>query len=95
MATVYKAYQASMDRYVALKVVSGQVMDDPNFLKRFSQEARLIAKLEHPHILPVHDFGEADGIPYMVMRFLEAARSLNDSNRGSCPCPKLTTFSRS
>lgn len=72
MATVYKAYQVSMDRYVALKVVSGQVMDDPNFLKRFRQEARLIAKLEHPHILPVHDYGEEDGMPYMVMRFLEA-----------------------
>jgi serine/threonine protein kinase/ligand-binding sensor domain-containing protein len=72
MATVYKAYHAAMDRYVALKVVAAGLTDDPNFHKRFQQEARLIAKLEHPHILPVHDFGEADGIPYMVMRFLEA-----------------------
>jgi ligand-binding sensor domain-containing protein len=72
MATVYKAYQASMDRYVALKVVAGQLTDDPNFMQRFRQEARLIARLEHPHILPVYDFGEADDIPYMVMRFLDA-----------------------
>jgi tRNA A-37 threonylcarbamoyl transferase component Bud32 len=72
MATVYKAYHASIDRYVALKVVSAQLAEDPDFLKRFQQEARLIAKLEHPHILPVHDFGEFEGTPYMVMRFLEA-----------------------
>ncbi len=72
MATVYKAYHVNMDRYVALKVVSTQLADNPDFLKRFQQEARLIAKLEHPHILPVHDYGEFEGIPYMVMRFLEA-----------------------
>lgn len=72
MATVYKAYQPSMDRYVALKVVAGQFVDDPTFMDRFRQEARVIARLEHPHILPVYDFGESDGTPYMVMRFLEA-----------------------
>jgi ligand-binding sensor domain-containing protein/tRNA A-37 threonylcarbamoyl transferase component Bud32 len=72
MATVYKAYHPSMDRYVALKVVSDQLIDNTEMLQRFQQEARLIAKLEHPHILPVHDYGEADGMPYMVMRFLEA-----------------------
>lgn len=72
MATVYKAYHAAMDRYVALKVVAIGLAEDPNFLRRFQQEARLIARLEHPHILPVHDFGEADGIPYLVMRYLEA-----------------------
>lgn len=72
MATVYKAYQPSMDRYVALKVVAGQFVGDPTFMDRFRQEARVIARLEHPHILPVYDFGESDGTPYMVMRFLEA-----------------------
>lgn len=72
MATVYKAYHANMDRYVALKVVSTHLADNPDFLKRFQQEARLIAKLEHPHILPVHDYGEFEGTPYMVMRYLEA-----------------------
>jgi serine/threonine-protein kinase len=72
MATVYKAYHAAMDRYVALKVVAAQLSEEPNFLQRFRQEARLIARLEHPHILPVYDFGEADGVPYMVMRFLDA-----------------------
>jgi ligand-binding sensor domain-containing protein/tRNA A-37 threonylcarbamoyl transferase component Bud32 len=72
MATVYKAYHAAVDRYVAIKIISNQLAGNAEFLKRFQQEARLIAKLEHPHILPIHDFGEAEGVPYMVMRYLEA-----------------------
>ncbi len=72
MATVYKAYHAAVDRYVAIKIISNQLVENAEFLKRFQQEARLIAKLEHPHILPIHDFGETDGVPYMVMRYLEA-----------------------
>jgi serine/threonine protein kinase len=72
MATVYKAYQASVDRYVAVKVLPSQFAEDPSFMGRFEQEARTIAKLEHPHILPVHDYGEQKGITYLVMRFIEA-----------------------
>src|SRR4030042_295759 len=72
MATVYKAYHANMDRYVALKVLSHQFAQNEEFLGRFQHEARLIAKLEHPHILPVHDFGESQGVPYLVMRYLDA-----------------------
>jgi branched-chain amino acid transport system substrate-binding protein len=72
MATVYKAYQPSMDRYVALKILSTHLTQDPAFVKRFQQEARVIAKLEHPYILPVYDHGEEDGYLYLVMRFIEA-----------------------
>lgn len=72
MATVYKAYQASVDRYVAVKVLPRQFAEDPSFLGRFEQEARTIANLEHPHILPVHDYGEQQGITYLVMRFIQA-----------------------
>lgn len=72
MATVYKAYHAAVDRYVAIKIISNQLVENTEFLKRFQQEARLIARLEHPHILPIHDFGETDGVPYMVMRYLES-----------------------
>lgn len=71
MATIYKAYQASIDRYVAIKILPEQFAKDANFLKRFQQEARAIAALEHPHILPVHDFGTEDGRSYMVMRYIE------------------------
>ena len=72
MATVYKAYQPSMDRYVALKILSTHLTQDPAFVKRFLQEAKVIARLEHVHILPVHDHGEEDGYLYLVMRFIEA-----------------------
>lgn len=71
MAAVFKAYQASMDRYVALKVLPRHFASDPEFIGRFSQEAKVIANLQHPHILPVHDFGEADGYTYLAMRFIE------------------------
>ena len=72
MASVYKAYQASMDRYVAIKVLSLQLIDNEEFLGRFKQEARLIARLEHPHILPIYSYGEDHGIPYLVTRYLNA-----------------------
>ncbi len=71
MAAVYKAYQPSMDRYVALKVLPRHFASDPEFVGRFSQEARVIANLQHPHILPVHDFGESDGYTYLTMRFID------------------------
>jgi serine/threonine protein kinase/photosystem II stability/assembly factor-like uncharacterized protein len=71
MATVYKAYQPSMDRYVAFKVISTHLAQNPTFAQRFRQEAKVIARLEHVHILPVHDHGEEDGYLYLVMRFVE------------------------
>src|SRR6185369_7446856 len=72
MATVYKAYHAAMDRYVAVKILPRQLAESPEFNGRFRQEARVIAHLEHAHILPVHDYGESDGYTYLVMRYLEA-----------------------
>ncbi len=71
MATVYKAYQPSIDRYVAIKILPSELAKDPNFVKRFQHEAKAIAALEHPHILPVHDFGTDEGYTYMVMRYIE------------------------
>jgi len=60
MATVYKAYQPAMDRYVAIKVIASHFAQDETFLRRFRREARAVAQLEHAHILPVHDYGEAE-----------------------------------
>ncbi len=71
MATVYKAYQPSFDRYVALKVLPSQASEDPTFLKRFRHEARVIARLEHRSILPVYQYGEHEGTPYIAMRLVE------------------------
>jgi serine/threonine protein kinase len=71
MATVYKAYHAALDRYVAIKALHPAFGEDPNFEARFQREARLVAKLEHPHIVPVYDYAEDDGRPYLVMKYIE------------------------
>ena len=70
MATVYQANDPRFGRKVALKVMSQALMDDPTFRGRFEREARIIATLEHPAIVPVYDYGEADGQPYLVMRLM-------------------------
>jgi len=85
MASVYKSYQPSLERYVALKVLPRRYTSDPQFVARFRQEARLIASLEHLNILPVYDFGEADGYPYIVMRYVEG-KTLADLLQGK-PLP--------
>ena len=72
MATVYKAYHPSTDRYVAIKVPPEALARDPAFRERFIREARTAARLEHPHILPIYDFGEEDDLPYLVMRCVES-----------------------
>lgn len=72
MAAVYKAYQPGIERYVALKILPRHLASDPEFYGRFEQEARLIAQLQHVHILPVHDFGEQDGYTYIVMPLIES-----------------------
>lgn len=86
MANVYKAYQPSVDRDVAIKVLPSQLAESKEFAIRFHQEARIIAKLEHPHILPVFDYGESDGVAYFVMRYLEAG-TLKDKMEAGRPLP--------
>lgn len=81
MAAVYKAYQPGMDRYVALKILPRHFARDPQFVARFEQEAKVLAKLQHPHILPVFDYGEADGYTYIVMPFLQSG-DLTDLLKG-------------
>ena len=77
MATIFKAYQPSIDRYVAVKILPSQLAEDENFVKRFAHEAKAIAALEHPHILPVHDFGTEGKLNYMVMRYVEGGTLSN------------------
>ena len=71
-----------MDRNVAIKVLPSQLAESKEFTKRFQQEAHIIAKLEHAHILPVFDYGESDGISYFVMRYLEAGTLKNKMEAG-------------
>ena len=72
MAAVYRAYQPAMERYVALKVLPRRFADDPQFSARFSREAKLLAQLQHPHILSVFDYGQMEGYTYLVMPFVRS-----------------------
>jgi serine/threonine-protein kinase len=71
MATVFKAYHASLDRYVAIKVLHPAFGEDASFEARFQREARVVAKLEHPNIVPIYDYAEHEKRPYLVMKFIE------------------------
>ena len=70
MAEVYKAYQPSMDRFVAVKVMLGHLADDDNFIERFKREAQAVGRLRHPHIIHIFDFGIQDDIYYMAMEYV-------------------------
>src|SRR2546430_11710720 len=67
MATVYKAYHPALDRHVAIKVLPAYFAHDPDFTERFRREARAVARLDHPNILPIYDFGDQDHVSYIVM----------------------------
>ena len=71
MAEVVKAYQASLDRFVAIKLLHPMVAADEQFLTRFRREAKAVAALRHPHIVQVHDFGADGNRYYMVMEHVE------------------------
>jgi serine/threonine-protein kinase len=72
MASVYKAYEAGLNRHVALKVLPREFLHDPTFAERFRREAQVIALLEHPNIVPIYayDIDQAQGIPWMAMRLI-------------------------
>jgi serine/threonine protein kinase len=71
MAEVYKAYQPSLDRYVAIKVLHSFLADEEDFLARFQREAKIVATLRHPNIVQVYDFDAEDNVYYMVMEFID------------------------
>jgi serine/threonine protein kinase len=73
MGAVYKARQSKLDRIVAVKVLPQDWGKDSAFAERFAREAKALAKLNHPHIVAVHDFGESDGLFYLVMEYVDGA----------------------
>jgi eukaryotic-like serine/threonine-protein kinase len=85
MAAVYRARDPAFDRDVAIKVLPRDFMNDPDFRARFEREARLIAALEHPAIVPVHDYGEKDGQPYIVMRLMSGGSLADRLRTGALP----------
>jgi serine/threonine protein kinase len=71
MAAVFKAYHPALDRHVALKVLHPAFSHEPDFLARFRREAQVVARLEHSNIVPVYDFAEYEGRPYLGMKFID------------------------
>ncbi len=99
MAEVYRARDESLDRDVAIKVILPDLTAESQFLQRFETEAKLVASLDHPNILPIFDFGEHDGQPYVVMPFVpggtlaEYLQNLADEGR-KVPLPQALDWSR-
>jgi serine/threonine-protein kinase len=71
MSTVYRAFDETLERWVAIKLMHGSLSDDPLQLERFRREARAVARLSHPHVVTVIDAGEDDGHPYIVFEYVE------------------------
>jgi WD40 repeat protein/predicted Ser/Thr protein kinase len=70
MGAVYRGYQSALQRAVAIKVISPELITQPDYIERFYREARIAAALEHAHIVPVYDYGVQGDISYVVMRLL-------------------------
>src|SRR5689334_2770451 len=71
MGFVFKARQPRLDRFVALKVLPQSLATDHAFADRFAREGRLLARLNHPNIVTIHDFGQANGFFYLLMEFVD------------------------
>ena len=71
MGIVFKARQRSLNRLVALKMIRTGIQDDPNLLARFRIEAETVARLDHPHIVQIHELGEFEGSPFLSLELLE------------------------
>ena len=87
MASVYRAHEEALERDVALKVLPREFLHDPDFVKRFQHEAKAIAKLEHPNIVPIYayDIDKAEGIPWMAMRLVGGGSLKDLMRRGRLP----------
>lgn len=92
MAQVFKAYHPGLDRFVAVKVLSPALADEPGFAERFQREAHSVARLHHPNILQVYDFGVQDGYTYLVMRYVENSVTLGDLIRDGVPVDQLINY---
>lgn len=92
MAEVYKALQPSMDRMVGIKILSPALSHDAQFVARFRREVQIVASLEHPHILPVIDFGERDGTLYLVMRYVNGGTLHDLIEKGPMPVQTVLRY---
>ncbi|MCL4789900.1 MAG: serine/threonine protein kinase, partial [Verrucomicrobia bacterium] len=85
MGAVYKASQPALDRFVALKILPAHAAADAGFAERFNREARALAKLNHPNIVAVYEFGQADGLHYLIMEYVDGLNLRQLQQTGKLP----------
>jgi len=85
MASVYRGYQESIDRSVAIKILPAEFLHDPNFSQRFVQEARSLSKLTHPAIVSLYEFGQQNDLPYIVMPLMSGGSLAERLKQGALP----------
>ena len=91
-ATVFRANDTALKREVAIKVMRPLLMSDAGFVARFQREAQVAANLEHPHIIPIHDFGEFNGRLYLVMKLVQEGSLASRLKEGSLPFTQAVTI---
>src|ERR671923_548309 len=93
MSTVYRAYDPTLERWVAIKLMHRDISSDPDQLERFRREARAVAQLNHPHVVTVIDAGEDEGAPYIVFEYVEG-ETLKDRIRrnGRLPVAEAVAY---
>lgn len=94
MATVYRAYQPNTDRFVAVKVIHKAIAADESAMERFQREAKLVTRLEHPHLLPVYDYDAHNETPYIVMRYLDGGTLKDVLDKGKLPLEEVAYMMR-
>ena len=92
MGEVYKATDTRLDRTVAIKVLPEHVAADPDLKQRFEREAKTVAALSHPHICPVFDVGDQDGINFLVMEYLDGETLAQRLEKGALPLDQELTM---
>src|ERR671923_211333 len=81
MSSVYRAFDPTLERQVAIKLMHRDISTDPDQMERFRREARAVAQLNHPHVVTVIDAGEADGPPFIVFEYVEGATAKETTHR--------------
>ena len=89
MGEVYRARDTRLDRYVAIKILPGNLSSDASLKQRLDREAKAISRLSHPHICTLHDIGHQDGVDFLVMEYLEGETLERRLTKGPLP-PKQT-----
>ncbi|GAA4243843.1 serine/threonine-protein kinase [Dactylosporangium darangshiense] len=93
MGTVWRGYDLRLDRPVAVKVLSNQGLSLPKAMERFDREARAVARLSHPNIVPIYDFGAEDGDPYIVMELVDGPTVADLLTEGPLPIGDVLAIS--